>query len=250
MNRLLSTFFALAFSLLLVVKLNAQPVPENIGVNSTMNAFSNGSDPNRYALMGRKLPPSPTEGNPFYVYGWSETDFELENNLMISDQSAMYDIEKNIFYLIAGEGDIRAMDGKKVTAFSWVNSESGIAEKFVNARWFDSKDILNFGFLKIDTEDEVSLLIKRITKIRKADYVEGIAAGRNFDEIRKEDLHILRYQNRIVPITGKLKKDQDSINDLGFDLDIKAFQKKQKINLKTIQGVRVLQQQLNLMASS
>ncbi|MFT5955310.1 MAG: hypothetical protein ACI8QD_002162, partial [Cyclobacteriaceae bacterium] len=44
--------------------------------------------------------------------------------------------------------------------------------------------------------------------------------------------------------------DQDSINDLNFDLDIKAFQKKQKINLKTIQGVRVLQQQLNLMASS
>ena len=245
------TLLNLAFIFLLGILIHAQPIPENMNVNSTMNVLSkSGSDfreaINSTSMFGRTMPKQETDGSTFYTEEWIKGNLHLTNGKSINDEWIVYDIDKNLFYLRLAEEDIRVLKGTLVESFDWYNSENSSNEFFVSKNAYATNPDVVVNFLKVIYEDKVSLLMGRNNKVKKADYKEGIATGRPYDTILKEDRFYLAVSGSIYEFTGKVKNDQETLNAMGIaDLDLKSFEKSNKVKIKTEVGLLALAQELS-----
>ena len=245
-------YFGLFILVVATSSLWAQPIPENMNVNSTLNAFStpgnHGATINNTQLIGRTMPQQETEGTTYYTEDWTKANISLENGQKIEDALVIYDIDKNIFYLRVSDEEIRALKGNLVTEFRWYNMEIQSNEYFVSKKKYQPNADVLVDFLKVMQSDQVSLLMGRNNRLKKADYKEGIGTGRPYDTILKEDRYYLAIGDQLYGFTGKIKEDQQTLNSMPDripKINLKSFEKSNKIKIKTESGMRALVAELN-----
>ncbi|NJM26816.1 MAG: hypothetical protein HC859_16450 [Bacteroidia bacterium] len=156
---------------------SAGGLQNNMQLQRTVERLAGGLSPGEIDY-GIPLPPGRTLGDTYLGKGWRKGSITLlDGDKLIEGYFVRYNIELNEFE-IRTPSKVRALDGKKVKNFIWLDSVSQAPSYFVAAR--DYKDVeggVFDGFLEVISDGPLPLLVKHEVFLRKSDYNVALQVG-------------------------------------------------------------------------
>jgi hypothetical protein len=176
-----------------------------------------------------QLPPAApeTKGDSYLQANWSLGDLVIGDKVL-PGQLVRYNIDKDLFEIKNDQGQVKALEGRRVSAFKWINGTSSASESFVSARQFKESGVPVVGFLQQIAEGKYSLYLQTSLKLLKAHYVPELAAGDNTNRMVKVPNYLFAVDGRVIRVTTK----KAFIENFENKDKLSSFIKEQKINLK------------------
>lgn len=156
---------------------SAGGLQNNMQVQRTVERLASGLSPGEIDY-GIPLPPGRTVGDTYLGKGWRKGSITLlDGDKLIEGYHIRYNIELNEFE-IRTPSKVRALDGKKVKNFIWLDSVSQAPSYFVAARNYKDAEGGSFdGFLEVISDGPLPLLVKHDVFVRKSDYNVALQVG-------------------------------------------------------------------------
>jgi hypothetical protein len=180
-------------------------------------------------IFGIPLPPGKTIADFYLTKHWNVSSILLYGAEKPAEgYRTKYD-GKNEWIEISTRSGVRVMDCGQIKKLVSIDSVTGIATHFINAKEFDQSAIKLTGLVELLVEGKIQLLKKTILSVRKPDYNPALAIG-NRDE------KIDRHESFYADVDGKLakiKNNKDMISLRGKNKDaFSKFNRANKLNAR------------------
>jgi hypothetical protein len=198
----LTTVFLAAIN----VSVAQSALPNQLQAANTMERMGSGIGKGDL-IFGIPLPPGKTIANFYLTKHWNVSSILLYGAEKPADgYPTKYDA-KNERIEISTQSGMRVLDCDQIKKLIAIDSVTGIATHFVNAREFDQSAIKLTGLVELLVEGKIQLLKKTILSVRKPDYNPALAIGNRDEKINRHESFYAVYDIKLV----KIKNNKDLI---------------------------------------
>lgn len=189
---------------------SAQPseAPTQLSASYSLDRMSDYRGLNSNELIaGIPLAPGKVVGDTYLSEDWKTGTMLLyEDDKMIERFPIRYDIKTNEIEIKVNNG-VKAMDGKKIKSFTWIDGPDRPPVYFINARDLKQENGTSLsGFLEVLEDGAIPLFKQTYLVVKKANYNVSFNVGSPDDKILKKEMFYILHGGKLVEVPGSKKK--------------------------------------------
>ena len=196
----------------IVLAVAAQPgtiVPANIrAINNIERLTYLNSTAGNEMIYGVPVPEGKVIGDTYLHREWKRSAILLyAGEKLIEGFPVRYDIRTDELE-VKTSGGIKALEGRNVRSFTWIDSLRTEPYFFINAKEFKNEGVQMAGFMEVLVDGKLPLLKKINISIKKADYNVALSVGSRDDKILKQPAYFVFSEKvgELKEIPGSKKK--------------------------------------------
>jgi hypothetical protein len=212
-----------AFIATMTISIAQSALPNQLQAANAMERMGSGIGKGDL-IFGIPLPPGKTIADFYLTKHWNVSSILLYGAEKPAEGYRVKYDAKNERIEIGTQNVIRVLDCNQIKKLIAIDSVTGIATHFINAKEFDQSVIKLTGLVELLVEGKIQLLKKTILSVRKPDYNPALAIGNRDEKIDRHESFYAAVDGKLIKI--KNNKDLLSVCDKNKD----AFSKFSRAN--------------------